>query len=92
MVAMMRMEQTTYAESLSSTAILGFLAFREPMTKGMTYMVRPRMEPSKRPVRVCFISTGSRQLLVGPAPSSVSEQMKVRSSTRATSSGSEKAA
>lgn len=35
------------------------------------------------------ISTGSTQLLVGPASRSFSEQMKVRSSTRATSSGSE---
>ena len=34
---------------------------------------------------------GSRQLLVGPASSSFSEQMKVRSSTRATSPGSESA-
>ena len=34
---------------------------------------------------------GSSQLLVGPAPSFESEQMKVRSSTRATSLGSERA-
>ena len=37
------------------------------------------------------ISPGSRQLLVGPASSSRSEQMKVRSSTRATSEGLERA-
>ena len=37
------------------------------------------------------ISAGSRQLLVGPASSSRSEQMNVRSSTRATSPGSERA-
>ena len=37
------------------------------------------------------ISAGSRQLLVGPASSSRAEQMNVRSSTRATSSGSEQA-
>src|SRR4051794_2181083 len=40
---------------------------------------------------VFFISTGSIQLLVGPASSSRREQMKVRSSTRATSLGSEAA-
>jgi hypothetical protein len=35
------------------------------------------------------ISPGSIQLLVGPASASSTEQMKVRSSTRATSDGSE---
>jgi hypothetical protein len=62
-----------------------------PIENGTTYIVRPFMQPSKRPFRVSRIAAGSRQLLVGPAPSSVSEQMKVRSSTRATSSGSERA-
>ncbi len=38
-----------------------------------------------------FISAGSIQLLVGPASRSSTEQMKVRSSTRATSVGSEAA-
>ena len=60
-----------------------------PMEKGTTYMVRPRMQPAKRPSRKPRISAGSRQLLVGPASISRSEQMKVRSSTRATSPGSE---
>ncbi len=36
-----------------------------------------------------FISSGAIQLLVGPASFSSTEQMKVRSSTRATSEGSE---
>ena len=36
-----------------------------------------------------FISSGAIQLLVGPASFSSTEQMKVRSSTRATSLGSE---
>ncbi len=62
-----------------------------PIENGTTYIVRPFMQPAKRPFSVSRISAGSRQLLVGPAPSSVSEQMKVRSSTRATSSGSERA-
>ena len=61
-----------------------------PIENGITYMVRPRMAPSNRPLRVPFISTGSCQLLVGPASCSCSEQMKVRSSTRATSVGSDR--
>ncbi len=62
-----------------------------PMQKGTTYMVRPFMQPSKSPFRVSFISPGAIQLLVGPASSSFSEQMNVRSSTRATSVGSDAA-
>src|SRR3954451_25118862 len=62
-----------------------------PIENGTTYIVRPSMEPSKSSFRASFISLGSRQLLVGPASASFSEQMKVRSSTRATSPGSERA-
>ena len=62
-----------------------------PIENGMTYIVRPRIEPVKSPLSVSRISAGSHQLLVGPASSSFSEQMKVRSSTRATSDGSERA-
>ena len=62
-----------------------------PIENGTTYIVLPFMQPLNRPLSVFRISAGSRQLLVGPAPSSVSEQMKVRSSTRATSLGSERA-
>ena len=40
---------------------------------------------------IAFISCGSIQLLVGPASFSSTLQMKVRSSTRATSVGSEAA-
>ncbi|CAM5400572.1 hypothetical protein STENM327S_07291 [Streptomyces tendae] len=67
------------------------------MQKGTTYMVRPRMEPRNSPpwplspVKISRISAGSFQWLVGPASSSLAEQMKVRSSTRATSEGSEAA-
>ena len=60
-----------------------------PMQNGTTYMVRPRMQPSKISAKVVRISSGAIQLLVGPASSSRSEQMNVRSSTRATSPGSE---
>ena len=46
--------------------------------------VRPRMAPSKSLVMVRCISSGSRQLLVKPASVWSSLQMKVFSSTRAT--------
>ncbi len=62
-----------------------------PMLKGITYMVRPRMQPSNSGCRVARISAGAFQLLVGPASSWRSLQMKVRSSTRATSDGSDQA-
>jgi hypothetical protein len=45
----------------------------------------------EQPLSRAFILRGSSQLLVGPASSSRSEQMKVRSSTRATSLGWERA-
>src|SRR5260370_840094 len=61
-----------------------------PMLKGTTYIVRPRMQPSNRPLSVSFISLGCTQLLVGPASVLLKEQIKVRSSTRATSPGSER--
>ncbi len=60
-----------------------------PIENGTTYIVRPAMQPSNRPFRVVRISAGSVQLFVGPASSLVAEQMKVRSSTRATSDGSD---
>ena len=62
-----------------------------PMLNGSTYIVRPFMQPAKSPRRVLRISKGLTQLLVGPAASLESEQMKVRSSTRATSLASERA-
>jgi len=58
------------------------------MLNGTTYMVRPCMEPRNRVWSRSRISAGSIQWLVGPASRSASEQMKVRSSTRATSLGS----
>ena len=61
------------------------------MENGTTYIVRPRIEPLNSSLRTSRISAGSRQLLFGRASSSRSEQMKVRSSTLATSSGSERA-
>src|SRR3954463_8596859 len=89
MRAMTRIETTTYSESVSSTPNMGFSASTGPMQNGMTYIVRPRMHPRYSSVMTDFISAGSIQLLVGPASASSTEQMKVRSSTRATSLGSE---
>ena len=43
--AMTRIEATTYAESVISTPNIGCSASRWPMTKGMTYIVRPRHAP-----------------------------------------------
>ena len=61
------------------------------MLNGITYIVRPRIAPSNRRSSVPCICFGAIQLLVGPASSSRAEQMKVRSSTRATSLASERA-
>ena len=63
-----------------------------PIENGTTYRVRPRIAPRNSAFSpVCSssrISAGAIQLLVGPASSWVWLQMKVRSSTRATSLGS----
>jgi len=59
------------------------------MQYGTTYIVRPRMLPRNRSVISPRMTSGSRQLLVGPASSSFAEQMNVRDSTRATSFGSD---
>lgn len=45
-------------------------------------MVRPFIEPSYRRCSLAYISSGSIQLLVGPASSCFLQQMKVRLSTR----------
>ncbi len=75
MRVMMRMETTTYSESVISTPSFGSSAPRGPMQKGTTYMVRPRMLPRYRSVMRVRISAGSIQLLVGPASICFSEQM-----------------
>ena len=61
------------------------------MQNGTTYIVRPTMLPSYSSVMIAFMASGSIQLFVAPASFSCSEQMKVRSSTRATSVGSDAA-
>ena len=88
---MVRIDTTTYSESVISTPSLGSSAPSGPIQNGTTYIVRPRMQPRYNSVMVARISAGAIQLLVGPASDSRSEQMKVRDSTRATSEGSERA-
>src|SRR5437763_347096 len=61
------------------------------MQNGTTYIVRPFIEPSNFPFRMAFISVGAIQLLVGPASPFAREHIYVRSSTRATSDGCERA-
>src|SRR5919205_618082 len=67
MRAMTRIETTTYSESVSSTPNIGLSASTGPMQNGMTYMVRPRMQPRYSSVIVARIRAGSIQLFVGPA-------------------------
>src|SRR2546421_8650261 len=86
---MIRIETATYGESVISTPSWEISPPSGPMQNGTTYMTRPRMQPSKISAKVLRISSGAIQLLVGPASCSRSEQMNVRSSTRATSLGSE---
>ena len=91
MRVMMRMLTTTYGLSESSMPTWAIGLPSGPMENGTTYRVRPRMQPANRPSSVARISAGAIQLLVGPASSRCSVQMKVRSSTRATSVGSDQA-
>ena len=86
---MIRIETATYGESVSSTPMCAMSEPRGPIEKGTTYIVRPRMQPRKSSWSFARISPGSTQLLVGPASASRFGQMNVRSSTRATSAGSE---
>ena len=86
---MIRIETATYGESVISTPSWEIAPPSGPMQNGTTYMTRPRMHPSKISPNVARICSGAIQLLVGPASCSRSEQMNVRSSTRATSPGSD---
>src|SRR4051794_11248941 len=91
MRVMMRIETATYGESVSCTPMWDLSEPRGPIENGTTYIVRPCIAPVNSSFIVPRISAGSRQLFVGPASSSLVEQMNVRSSTRATSLGSDQA-
>jgi hypothetical protein len=91
MRVMMRMFATTYGLSEISTPICEIGPPIGPIENGITYIVRPRIAPANKLRSVARIVSGSSQLLVGPASSWRREQMKVRSSTRATSVASERA-
>src|SRR3954447_22142941 len=91
MRGMIRIDVATWGESVSCTPMWEIEEPSGPIENGTTYIVRPAIEPRNRSVRVSRISPGSRQLVVGPAATSFSEQTTVRSSTRATSPGSERA-
>ena len=91
MRVMIRIDAATYGESVHCTPRWLLSEPSGPIEKGTTYIVRPCIEPPKSSISVVRISSGSRQLFVGPASSSRGEQMNVRSSTRATSPGSERA-
>ena len=87
---MMCMFATTYGESEISTPMFAIGEPIGPMLYGITYIVRPAIEPAYSFSSSAFIFAGSSQLLVGPASSFVRAQIKVRSSTRATSAGLER--
>ena len=91
MRVMIRMFTTTYAESVSSTPRRAAGEPTGPMQNGMTYIVRPSIDPRNRSNSLALISPGSRQLLVGPASASCSEQTNVHSSLRDVSEGSDAA-
>src|SRR6478609_5569613 len=74
-LVMIRIDATTYSESVISTPSLGLAASYGPMQKGTTYMVRPAMQPSYRAVMIERIALGSIQLLVAPASARSTEQM-----------------
>src|SRR6202451_1634968 len=78
---MIRIEVTTYGESLISTPSCEMLLPSGPMQNGITYIVRPRMHPSKSSANVVRISAGATPLLVGPAFCSRDEQMHWRAAT-----------
>ncbi len=92
MRVMIRIFTTTYSESVICTPYLERGEPIGPMQKGITYRVRPFIQPCIRSCSFFFIFTGSIQLLVGPASSFRRLQINVLSSTLATSLGSLKQA
>ena len=49
MRVMIRIDTVTYGESVTCTPMWAMGERIGPMLNGTTYMVRPRMQPSKRP-------------------------------------------
>jgi hypothetical protein len=90
MRVMMRMLATTYGESVISTPQRASGESIGPMQYGMTYIVRPRMQPANNASIFACASAGDIQWLFGPASSRSLVHTKVRCSTRATSSGCER--
>ena len=86
----MRMFTTTYGESEICTPMCEIGDPTGPIENAITYNVRPFMQPANSPSIFTRSSAGAIQLFVGPASASFSQQMNVRSSTRATSFGSER--
>ncbi len=66
---------TTYGESVNWTPNCEIGDPSGPIQNGMTYIVRPRIEPRNFGVSRVFISRGAIQLFVGPASPFESEQM-----------------
>ena len=87
---MMCILQTTYGLSVISTATFDHGDPTGPIEKGMTYMVRPFMQPLYSASMAGFSSSMLTQLFVGPASSLFFVLIKVRASTLATSLGSER--
>ena len=73
--------------SVVSIPIFANGLFTAPIENGITYIVRPIMLSFAMALSFLYISSGSIQLLVGPASSFLLLQMKVLPSTRATSLG-----
>ena len=64
---MIIMLATTYGESVTSMPICENGDPTGPMQKGMMYIVRPAIQPSKMLLILIFMSPAGAQLLVGPA-------------------------
>ena len=62
---MILMFTATYAESVISTPSWAISEPSGPMLKGITYIVRPAMQPSKSPCRMPFISAGFHPVVGG---------------------------
>ena len=71
MRVMIRMLAATYGESVSCTPTWAIGDPSGPIENGTTYIVRPFIAPVYSFVSSARISSGSRQLLLGPASSSV---------------------